>query len=278
LNWLVMVGLTRCSNFNFNITSKINWQKHNTSITTFIAYKTSTMKKIITLLAFLTLFSCSNDDDSGNDNSGSKTKKYVDRISLVSQNGSFDISLTYNADKQIASYTRGTTTRLSYEYQGGRLVRVNDLDFPDSPYQFTYNDGILFSLKHYNETYAVTYNKADKSYFFDGISTLKFGFSGKNITYVEEGNSGRQTFSYNNSKKGPLYNVDMDDLYFIPLLSDYSYSFLSASPLSEIKIASENTTTYKAENTYDDEGYLTSTVMRSGNDQLYSATYHYTDL
>jgi len=235
------------------------------------------MKQVLTLLVFLSLFSCSNDDDSGNNNSP-KTSKYVDRIALVSENGSFDIALTYNADKQIATYTRDATTRLSYEYQNGRLVRANDLDFPDSPYLFTYNDGILFSLKHYDDTYSVTYNKADKSYFFDGITTLKFGFSGKNINYVEEGLSGRQTFTYDNKNKGPLYNIDMDDLYFIPLFTDYSYSFLSAAPLSEIKIESENTITYKAENTYDDEGYLTSTVMRSGNDQLYSATYHYTDL
>ena len=235
------------------------------------------MKKLLTLLLFVSLFSCSSDDDSGN-NDSPKTNKYVDKIALVSQNGSFGITLTYNADKQIATYTRDATTRLSYEYQDGRLVRANDLDFPDKPYLFTYNDGILFSFKHYDDTYAVTYNKADKSYFFDGISTLKFGFNGKNITYVEEGLSGRQTFTYDNKNKGPLHNVDMDDLYFIPLLTDYSYSFLSASPISEIKIESENTTTYKAENTYDDEGYLTSTIMRSGNDQLYRATYHYISL
>jgi YD repeat-containing protein len=231
------------------------------------------MKKILLLLSIITLFSCSSDDDFNNEQ---KAKKYVDVVTLTSNGETSTINLTYNDAKEIIRYSRAGT-HLAYQYDQGRLVRVTDTDSDDFASQLFYTNGELTSFKQYESTYPVTYTAADNSYTFEGIG-FKVGIAGRDIAYVNESGT-MQKFSYSNDNKGPMYNVPTDRAYLVPLFSEYMYIILTSKPTTQFKINDDGTErVYNAAHTFDDEGYVTSTILRSSNEEFLSAQFHYVTL
>jgi len=235
------------------------------------------MKKILLLLSIITLFSCSNDDDSKNE---AKEKKFVDRVILVSNGNTSTITLTYNNAGEIIGYDRSGTT-LTYKYDQGRLTTITDTELNNTPYQLSYTNGELSSLKHYNDTYPVTHNTADNTYTFNlGEINFKLGIAGRDIAFLNNFDGvSSQKFTYSSQNKGPMYNMETEKAYLVPLFSEYAYIFLTSMPTTQFKINSDGTEkVYNATHTFDEDGYVTSTVLRSGNDQFLSAQFHYVTL
>lgn len=236
------------------------------------------MKKILLLLSVITILGCSSDDDSGNDQA---TKKYVDRVTLISNGETSTINLAYNDAKEIISYSRSGSTTLSYEYQQGRLTKITDTGENNTPYLLSYTNGELSSLKHYDTTYPVTHSATDNSYTFNlGEINFKLGITGRDIAFLNNFDGvSTQKFSYSNQNKGPLYNLPTGKAYLVPLFSEYMYIILTTMPTTQFRINSDGVErVYNATHTYDDEGYVTSTVLRSATEEFISAQFHYITL
>jgi len=235
------------------------------------------MNKILLLLSVITIFSCSSDDDSNNEQ---KAKKYVDVVTLTTNGETSTINLTYNDAKQIIRYSRSGTS-LTYKYEQGRLTTITDTDQNNTPYQLSYTNGQLSSLKHYNDTYPVTHNVADNCFTFSaGEINLKLGIAGRHIAFLNNFDGvSSQKFSYSNQNKGPMYNISTENAYLVPLFSEYAYIFLTSMPTVQFRLNTDGTEkVYNATHTFDEEGYVTSTVLRSGNEEFISAQFHYVTL
>lgn len=235
------------------------------------------MKKILLLLSVIALFSCSSDDDANNEQ---KAKKYVDVVTLTSNGNTSTINLTYNDAKEIIRYSRSGTT-LTYMYDQGRLTTITDTDLNNTPYQLSYTNGELSSLKHYDDTYPVTHSTADNSYTFNlGEINFKLGITGRDIAYLNNFDGvSSQKFSYSTQNKGPMYNMGTEKAYLVPLFSEYAYIFLTSMPTTQFKFNSDGAEkVYNATHTFDEDGYVTSTVLRNADEEFLSAQFHYVTL
>lgn len=234
------------------------------------------MKNVLILISILFIVGCSKDDD--NNSGADTTKKYLERVSLTnSNNDTHEILFTYNSNKQIIGYTRGTITELSYDYDQRKLIRINDTGLNNIPYQFFYTNTILSGIKHYDNAYPATYNQADNSYNFEG-GNLKIGVTGNDLAYVDENNGNNiYTFNYNALNKGPMHDVSMDSPFLLPLFSESTFLFLTSMPISQVRINDNGIETlYNAVNTFDNDGYVTSIILRSASEELLRAQFIYT--
>ena len=229
------------------------------------------LKKISTLLLLtVALVSCSKDDDKSQESS---RRKYVDRV-ITEQDGESEVvQVNYNNKMQITSYVTDRST-FSFQYENDRVVKV--MEGPDSnPYNLYYSNGVLSGVDHYSTPYTVTYNNSSKTYSFDGID-FSFGLTGRDISFVDQMGDTRESFTYDTTKKGPLHNVEPENLYPVTLFSEFQYLYMSAFPIKTISLESEGVrTTYVAENVYDDEGYLIEATQSNAGNQLFKVTYEY---
>ena len=225
---------------------------------------------MILLLAWAAACSCSNNDDS----TDKSVSKYADRV-IVTQDGSITTTkIEYNNGMQVTAYVSERDT-IRFEYENGRLARVKEGNGID-PYTLEYTNGKLSGIHHYSQYYPVTYNSQEKSYTLEG-GNLTFGLAGKDVLYVDHPGSYRESFSYDATKKGAFYNLDGEDIFPVTLFAATQYYYLTASTLTSITLSGSETGNYLSENTYDDEGYILSSIMRLHGSEVFRVQYHYVE-
>lgn len=230
------------------------------------------MVKNILVLSFLTfsLLSCTNDDDDTGVESA--VKKYPESFILTKDGVSKTTHITYNDAMQITGYVDDYST-ISFVYENGRVVKVKEGNGID-PYTMRYTNGILSGLDHYSLSYPVSYNSQQNSYKIGDFTS--FGLSGRDILYVSNTPENTETFSYDTSKKGPLYDLEGENLFMVTLFASFQYYYLSASSIKSITVSNDQESlTYSSQNTYDEDGFLKSMTLRSGSQELFKVEYNY---
>jgi hypothetical protein len=226
------------------------------------------IKKVMALLLAGVACSCSNNDD----NTDNSVRKYADQVIVTQDGTSTTTKIEYNDDMQVTAYVSNRDT-IRFEYEDGRLARVKEGNGID-PYTLEYTNGKLSGIYHYSQYYPVTYNSQEKSYTFEG-GNLAFGLAGKDILYVDHPESYRESFTYDATKKGAFYNLDGEDIFPVTLFATFQYYYLTADALTSITLSGSEIANYLSENTYDDEGYILSSIMRLNGGEAFRVQYHY---
>lgn len=222
---------------------------------------------LIFSLSVLTLMSCSNNDD----DTVVELKKYLESFTLTQNGESTTTKISYNDKMQIIGYSEPNSV-ITFNYQNDRVVEVKE-NSTSIPYTLQYSNGILSGLTHYSDSYSVTYNNQQMSYSVDGL--LTFGLKGKDIAYVNSA-SEDQKFSYGYDKKGALYDLSDKDLFPVTLFSTFQYFYLSSKPIQSITLTNNGTQNIiTSENTFDDEGYIKSMILRSDSEEVLRVDYMY---
>jgi hypothetical protein len=199
-------------------------------------------------------------------------RKYADEV-MVTQNGlSTTTKIEYNDSMQVTAYVSDQDT-IRFEYEQGKVVRVKEGNGID-PYVFQYTDRVLSGIQHYSLYYPVSYNSQNKSYILEG-GNFTFGLAGRDISYVDQTQNYREDFSYDSSKKGAFYNIEGENIFPVTLFASFQYYYLTSAALKSITISGSDTINYITENTYDDQGYITSSILRSEGNEAFSVQYHY---
>lgn len=222
---------------------------------------------LIFSVSILTLFSCNNNDD----DNVPEFKKYPESFILTQNGESTTTKISYNDKMQIIGYSEPNSV-ITFNYQNDRVVEVRENN-TSIPYTLQYTHGILSGMTHYSDPYPVTYSSQQMSYTVGSI--LSFGLQGKDIAFVNTA-SEDQKFSYGSDKKGPLYDLTDKDLFPVTLFSTFQYFYLSSKPIQSITLTnSGNQNILTSENTYDNEGYLKSMILRSGSAEVLRVEYKY---
>jgi hypothetical protein len=232
---------------------------------------------IALLLLIIFLCGCSNDDN--NDNS--PTRKYADRVVLEypeDDDEPVTTHIMYNNDMQVTAFISDDDLALRFEYENGKIVKVTEDGGAIAPYTLHYTGGVLSGVDHYDETYTVAYNSAQNSYTFLE-DNLKVGLQDRDILYINGNGGYNQSFTYDTNFKGAFHDVPMDNLFTLTLFSNQHYYYLTSAALKSITLSEDNNAmVYVAENTYDEDGYIQTCVLKSGTQQVYKVTYHYKEL
>lgn len=222
---------------------------------------------LIFSISALSLLSCNNDDDTPE----LEIKKYPESIVLTKDGESITTKISYNDKMQIIGYSE-PNSNITFSYQNDRVTDVRENN-NSVPYTLQYTNGILSGLTHYSDPYPVTYNSQQMSYSIGNL--LSFGLQGKDIAYVIN-SSENEKFAYDNSKKGSLYNLPDKDLFPVTLFSTFQYYYLSTRPIQSITLSNNGTQNIlNSENTYDNEGYITSMTLRSSTEEVFRVEYKY---
>lgn len=222
---------------------------------------------LIFSISALSLLSCNNDDDTPEP----EMKKYPESIVLTKDGESVTTKISYNDKMQIIGYSE-PNSNITFTYQNDRVTEVRENN-NSVPYTLQYTNGILSGLTHYSDPYPVTYNSQQMSYSIGNL--LNFGLQGKDIAYVTN-SSENEKFAYDNSKKGALYNLPDKDLFPVTLFSTFQYYYLSTRPIQSITLSNNGTQNIlSSENTYDDEGYITTMILRSSTEEVFRVEYKY---
>lgn len=247
------------------------------------------MKKIITILALsIVLFSCSKDDAP----TPQPLLKVIDKINIKkTYSGNSNIVIDrldfeYNSNKEISKISRFEDNTLyfsyTYVYQNNLPVSsMYDFTFGGDPvYEVTYGytNGKYSSYydTYYDDTTVFNYN-AQFNQFTNSINGNRFILNESNDFVSKTGAGNEYAFSYDTTKKGPLYNVV--NKKWIPSLwygiSGLTIIEMSTYPITAIfddNLAQNNPFT----NTYDTDGFVTKSVFTLSNgSQAYEITYTY---
>lgn len=247
------------------------------------------MKKVIAILTLsIVLFSCSKDDEP----TSQPLVKVIDKINIkktFSGGSNFVIDrlvFEYNDNKEISKISRFENDDLFYiktfVYQNNLPVSsmLDNFFFGDPLYELTYGytNGIFSSYHdtYYDDTTIFSYN-SQFNQFTNSINGNRFVLNESNDFVSRTASGNEYAFSYDTTKKGPLYNVV--NKKWIPSLW-YAISALTINEMSTFPITSlfddnlAQTNPYT--NTYDADGFITKSVFTINNgDQAYEITYIY---
>lgn len=247
------------------------------------------MKKIIAILTLsIILFSCNKDDEP----TSQPLLKVIDKIEVkitATSNGSFHtekIDFQYNNNKEISKISTFEENQLyyslTYTYQNN-VPFSSMYEYPnggDPIYEinYGYTNGIYSSYHdtYYDDTTIFSYN-SQFNQFTNSINGNRFVLNESNDFVSMTASGNEYAFSYDTTKKGPLYNVV--NKKWIPSLW-YGISGLTIIEMSTFPITSlfdDNLAqTYPYTNTYDADGFITKSVFTINNgDQAYEITYIY---
>ena len=232
------------------------------------------MKKMFfALFALTTLASCS-DDDSNSNNNG-ETQKYVTSMTIGEGGNAEVITFQYDENKNLKTYLEDGDVSYTFTYNdNNELVTVTDAFDEPSTIEIQYTNGILSGYTMDGATYPITYNESTKKYLFAGFE-VEIGLEGRDIgTVAEAGGENYITIDYFDAYKGPMYNVPTKDIFLVSLFTDLYY-LTSTRPISGLSDDGEN---YTTESTYDEDGYVTKMILKSGSATEDVVTFQYSDL
>lgn len=223
---------------------------------------------LIFSISALSLISCNANDD---DSSESGVQKYPESFILTKNGESITTKISYNDKMQIIGYSE-PSSNITFLYQNNRVAEVRENN-NSVPYTLQYTNGILSGMTHYSDSYPVSYNSQQMSYSVGNL--LSFGLEGKDLGYVNSSFE-NEKFIYDSTKKGPLYNLPDKDLFPVTLFSNFKYYYLSTRPIQSITLTNNGTqNVLMSENTYDNEGYITSMTLRSATEEVFRVEYKY---
>ncbi|MEA1847609.1 hypothetical protein U9K52_01685 [Chryseobacterium sp. MHB01] len=222
---------------------------------------------LIFSICAMILLSCNNDDDIPE----TQIKKYPESIVLTKDGESITTKISYNDKMQIIGYSEPNSD-ITFTYQNDKVAEVKENN-NSVPYTLQYTNEILSGLTHYSNPYPVTYNSQQMSYSIGNL--LSFGLQGKDIVYVTN-SSENEKFAYDNNKKGALFNLPDKDLFPVTLFSTFQYYYLSTRPIQSITLSNNGSQNIlNSENTYDNEGYITTMTLRSSTEEVFRVEYKY---
>ena len=251
------------------------------------------MKKLVIVFTISLFFIACNKNDDQMTQLEPELLKVIDKIEVKITTGSnppsiYTTQFSYNSNKEISKlvYLFNDTMLFSYTYIYQNNVPVSSIyDFPgggDPAYQvnYGYSNGVYASYydTYYDTTIAFSYNEQFNQYTniesnnryilneFDDITTKYLSTFGNEYAYT-----------YDTTKKGPLYNVV--NKKWIPILwygiSNKVTNELSIYPITSIfddNIAQNNPFI----NTYDVDGFIEKSEFSLNNgNQAYEIIYTY---
>ena len=241
------------------------------------------MKKIITLLALsIVLFSCSKDDEP----TQQPLVKVIDKIEVKTTNPNtfpvtsiYELRFEYNLNKEISKisyYYSNGDLNASFAYTYYNNVPVSAIyDNPESGdpvsvVNYGYNNDVFNSVNYiyyYTSPEYFTYNSSTKQYSNAGGNN-NFIVNATNDIEVKNRSGYEYAFSFDTSKKGPLYNVInkkwIPVLWYISGLEGINYNVTTTHPVMSVfddNLAQTNPFT----NTYDTDGFVVKSVFTTDN-------------
>jgi hypothetical protein len=255
------------------------------------------MKKTILIIAIsIFLFSCSKDDEHTSQPIAQPTTKVIDKIESKIKFGAaaeikYTYQFSYNANKEITKieFFNNDSFRYFYTYNyvnniptSGQYETIFDA-FPayNVSFNFTNNRYASYFDSQLNDTTNFSYN-TQFSFYTNGINGNRFFINetGDLHTRSYGSNGNEYAFTFDQNKKGPLYNVV--NKKWIPLLwygiNNDRVPFITSLPLNSVfddNIAQNNPIT----NTYDADGFVTKSVFTTENGQnTYETNYIYKNI
>ncbi len=250
------------------------------------------MKKIITILALsIVLFSCSKDDEPISQSQA--LVKVIDKIDVKTASGNFlpntnTTRFSYNESKEISKieYISNGNLEYSYTYTYQNNIPVSSMyEFPgggDPIYEVTYgytnNKYASYYDAYYNTTTTFSYNNQFNQYTNTDSNNSYILNQNDDIVSKRLNTFGNEfAYSFDTSKKGPLYNVK--NKKFIPILW-YGLSSLKTNEITNYPVTAifdDNLAQNNPfVNTYDTDGFVTKSVFTINNgNQTYEITYTY---
>ena len=229
------------------------------------------MKNILILLAFCTLLSCSDDDNSKTTNNEiPANQKFLRKITYPDP--ALYYTFDYNDDKTIRKITSSISDDpfaavLSFTYENGLMIAIDRIRASNTVRTtFSYDANKKLTGVTSGSAYRpMTYQAADNSYLTtspDG-KAMKFyvtadGDVGRTVTQ----NANDETYIgvvFNPQKNGPLFNTNAIALYVYLMepsaIVNYG-SLFSRRPVENITYFGNNPYT----NTYDSQGFITEST------------------
>ena len=229
------------------------------------------MKKLFMLFAVALLASCSGDDDKNN-NDG--PQKLLTSVALNDDPDAGAISFQYDEKKNLKAILEDGDVEYSFTYNNNNeLTGINDGN-GESFFDIQYDNGQLSGYTAYGETYPITYNEQTKKYVFNSTE-IEVALKGRNLGTVNDiGGADRLNIDYNDSYKGPMHSVPTKNIFLLSLFLNLYY-YVSTSPISAIN---ESGSIYTAENTYDEDGFVIQTIIKSGTQTQGTIKFQYSEL
>lgn len=247
------------------------------------------MKQLLSILLLGTvLFSCKKD----NDPVQQQKNKVVDKVEIKKTYTSSStisnsrLDFEYSTNKEISKISLFDDDLLYYSYTyvyQNNIPTSSMYDYPsggDPVYEIRhgYTNGRYSSYydTHYADETVFSYDAPFNQY-TNSITGNKFVLNDFNDITLRTGSGNEYAFSFDTSKKGPLYNVA--NKKWIPALwygiSGLGIIEISTHPVTSLfddNIAQTNPYT----NTYDTEGFVTKSVFSLNNGSVkYEITYIY---
>lgn len=228
------------------------------------------MKKFLALFAALTLAACSGDDD----NNEVKQNKFVSTITTSYNDDSADgevITFLYDDQKHIKSVVASDEILASFTYQGDNVVSIAGDDSTEAQYNFTYINDVFSGYSYYEDSYLIAHNAQANTYAFGDTGAVLY-VSGRDLGKVvdADGNVNMEV-TYDSSKKGALYNLPGNNLFVLTAFSQL-YPFISSQAMTSV---AEGDYKYTASNTYDNDGYITKSVLTTVDGEVITLNYTY---
>ena len=227
------------------------------------------MKKILLLLAIITIFSCSSDSDSG-------SNKLVTKITTTSPVNGFNevYNFTYDTKNRVSNIIKTGDVTASYLFHYDKngnadLVTVTDANGTNDVV-FTYDGKILNSYKYQDTTTPVSYDNATKTYTIGTTNLMLNQIGDLSIVNMLE-------IQYESGKKGAFRN-ERSNFQLVTVFIDGMFLFVGTNGVPKAIVATEDdSAVYSFDNAYDDADYVKSLAVAGIGDNTinFSATFEY---
>jgi len=229
------------------------------------------MNSKILLLSFLSLFlfSCSSDVESGSEQQNPVGVKLANTINL---NGIL-LEYSYNEDQTVKILDIGTNTMNFYYSEN----RISSVEYLNDEYSFQYDaNGKITSFTFNDLEVDVTYNAAANSYSYEKEEgkqlTLKLteneDIKEYSILDTQTEELSKYEYFYDNSKKGVLTNSNPIAVSLVMITGFYDIGLYTSK--RPVLTFSDSVTAFSFENTYDDDKFVTKSVINGTNTVYYA--------
>lgn len=228
------------------------------------------MKSKILLLSFLSLsiFSCSNDDKSGSEQQNPVSQKLVQTI-----NTGVLLKYTYNEDQTLKILDIGNNS-MNFNYSENR---ISTIEYLNNEYSFQYDaNGKINSFNYNDLEIDVAYNAATNSYSYEKEEgkqlTLKLteneDVKEYSILETQTEELSKYEYFYDNSKNGVLTNSNHIAVYLVMITGFHDIGLYASK--RPVQTFSNNGIAFSFENTYDDDKFVTKSIINGTNTVYYA--------
>lgn len=238
---------------------------------------------LLSLLAIVLLVSCSKDDDTNAIDDTMETKRYPKTVEILSPNTSGELTTMlkytygFNADKKITSIEiEGFFGYENIYFNYGPNGLPNEIEVQNNQttetFELYYTDSRLSGFSTNVQDYDINYNSANNTYayvkdgFDDSFTLNDMNDIRRYFSISPTGSNMLMEMTFDTTKKGVFYNVDLPLNFYAAIVSDAS-TLLFASHIPLLAITQTGETALNYQNTYDAEGFITESNTTFGQDQ-----------